>query len=193
MTYRVILVHCWSGTPQSSWYPWMKKELESRGFEVIVPAMPDTNEPKIAKWVPALSKVIGSLDDNTILIGHSIGCQTIMRYLATQTKHAKGCVFVTPWFTLAEEAISHEEEEATAKPWLETPIDVEAVIAHAGPITALFSDDDPFVPLENKAQFASELGAHTQLLEDRGHCDDESETFELPEALEAVLALAQQE
>ncbi len=44
---RVIIVHGWEASPEGGWRPWLRKELEDRGFEVHVPAMPDTNNPKI--------------------------------------------------------------------------------------------------------------------------------------------------
>ena len=32
------MVHGWDGNPNNHWFPWLKKELEKRGFEVHVPA-----------------------------------------------------------------------------------------------------------------------------------------------------------
>src|SRR3989344_3930633 len=80
---RVFIIHGWGGFPEEGWFPWLKKELEARGFAVQVPAMPDTNEPKIETWVPHLAKLVGEPDEQTFLIGHSIGCQTVLRYLQT--------------------------------------------------------------------------------------------------------------
>ncbi len=78
---KVILVHRWEGTPRSDWYPWLKKELEKKGFTVIIPNMPNTSKPKINAWVSYLKKIVGTLDEETYFIGHSIGCQAIMRLL----------------------------------------------------------------------------------------------------------------
>src|SRR5579862_2693213 len=80
---RAVLVHCWSGTPDYAWYPWVKRQLEQRGFTVTVPLMPDTDRPKLTLWLPHLQSVIGSPDDELLLIGHSIGTVTILRYLET--------------------------------------------------------------------------------------------------------------
>jgi len=78
---RAIIVHCWEGTPEYCWYPWVKSELEKKGFEVKIPAFPDTNNPDKDTWVARLEKEIGIPDENLYLIGHSIGCATILRYL----------------------------------------------------------------------------------------------------------------
>ena len=47
---RVFIVHEWTGKPGQHWMPWLKKELESLGFTVEEPAMPDTDTPKIEAW-----------------------------------------------------------------------------------------------------------------------------------------------
>lgn len=49
MKKRVFLIHGWEGYPEEGWRPWLKKELEQRGFTVIVPAMPDTATPTMGK------------------------------------------------------------------------------------------------------------------------------------------------
>ena len=47
MSKRVFVIHGWGGYPEEGWKPWLKKELEKRGFTVFVPAMPDTEHPKM--------------------------------------------------------------------------------------------------------------------------------------------------
>ena len=60
--------------------------------------MPDTANPKIKEWVSELEKQVSELDENTYFVGHSIGCQTIMRYLENkETRKIGGILFATPW------------------------------------------------------------------------------------------------
>jgi len=53
---RAVIVHCWEGYPEYCWYPWLKNELGKKGFDVSVPAFPDTDNPKQDKWVEFLKK-----------------------------------------------------------------------------------------------------------------------------------------
>src|SRR5690606_24894935 len=78
---RVVVVHCWGGNSDYAWYPYAKTELEKLGYKVLVPDMPDPDPPKQATWLPHLHKIIDEPDDELLLIGHSIGTVTIMRYL----------------------------------------------------------------------------------------------------------------
>ncbi|MDP3875283.1 MAG: alpha/beta hydrolase, partial [bacterium] len=65
---RVFIVHGWDGHPEEGWFPWLKEELEKKGFEVSVPVMPNPAEPKIETWIPFLSQLVGTPDVNTFFV-----------------------------------------------------------------------------------------------------------------------------
>jgi len=180
---RVILVHGWEGSLESNWFPWLKGELESWGLEVIIPEMPDTDEPKIGPWVSKLREVVGEIDEDTFLIGHSIGCQAIMRYLESLKGDEMfgGIVFVAGFFNLPY--LKTQEEKDIAKPWLEIPIDTERVKKHSDVFMAIFSDDDPDIPLSDKDLFEDRLGAKIIVESGKGHFTEN----EYPEILDNIL------
>ena len=159
MQKRAFVIHGWDGYPEEGWFPWLKKELEKNDFVVNVPAMPEPGEPNIKAWVSHLARIAGDADENTYFIGHSIGCQAILRYLESLPADAKvgGVVFVAGWFTLTN--VNTDEEKEIARPWLETPINFEKIKNHAKKFVAIFSDNDPYVPLDNKNGFATALDA----------------------------------
>ncbi len=150
---RVIIVHGWSGSPDTNWMPWLKAELEKLGHEVLVPNMRDTDNPIIEHWVPHLAQVVGVPDSDTYFVGHSIGCQAILRYLETIDIAVGGALFVSGWFNL--ENMEDEKEEEIAKPWIEIPIDLEKVKSVLPKSTLIISDNDPYGCFEeNKKRFA---------------------------------------
>ncbi len=174
---KAIIIHGWGGGPYTNWLPWLKSELENRNWQVLVPAMPDTEHPKINPWLDAVAKAAAdmNLDENTVLIGGSIGCQAILRYLENLADNIKisGAVLVAPWMQLDEQTIKEEGEESIeiAKPWVETPIDFARVKKHSDKFIAIFSDNDPFVPISQKEVFADKLGAKTIVETGEGHFD----------------------
>ncbi len=184
---RVFIIHGWSGSPEEGWFPWLKTELVNNGFQVEVPTMPNTDEPEIQAWVSYLSLLVGEVDEETFFVGHSIGCQTIIRFLETLPENSKigGCVFVGGWFELMN--LETEEELSIAKPWLERPIDFSKVKSHNSNFTAIFSDDDPVVPLNNKELFESNLNAKTIIEHNKGHFSGSDGITEVPEVLEIIL------
>lgn len=188
---RIFIIHCWGGTPADNWYPWLASALEAKGYAVTVPDMPDTETPAIDAWVHHLKDVVGTVDEQTFFVGHSIGCQTILRYLASLPAGTKagGAAFVAGWFHLTR--LESDEEWAIAKPWLETPIDLAQVKEHAQTFHAIFSDNDPFVPLSDKDIFEKELGASTVVMNEKGHFTGDDGVMELPEVLDTLSHMAQ--
>lgn len=189
MSKRVIIVHCWDGKPQESWYPWVKKELEQRDYEVVIPEMPNTSTPKIIDWVSFLGQIIGKPDMDLILIGHSIGCQTILRYLENLPKdeNVGKVIFVAGWMDLLPVTYGDEEEKEIARPWVESSIDLEKVKGKAGSFTAIFSDDDPYVDFkENSRVFKDKLQAKIVIESGKGHFDEVAGIKQFPELLKYI-------
>jgi|SRR3989344_2072288 len=191
---KIILIHGWGGYPDNNWFPWLKKELEKRNWKVIVPAMPDAKKPEINSWINKIKEVSESIDEDTYFAGHSVGCQAILRYLQTIDAKIKigGGVFVAPWMALDEETIKEGEDvKALAKPWIETPIKWDKIKSHTNNFLAIFSDNDPFVPVEeNKKLFEEKLGAKTIIEKNKGHFDDAADIKKLPVLLEALLVMS---
>src|SRR3989344_828253 len=189
MRKRAFIIHGWDGYPDECWFPWLKKELEQKSFRVQVPAMPEPAEPKIESWVSHLSKIVGDVDENTFFVGHSIGCQTVLRYFESlpADKKVGGAIFVAGWFTLMN--LKTDEEKEIAKPWLETPFDFEKIKQHTKKFFAVFSDDDEVVPQDNKKLFEERLEAKTAVEHNKGHFSGDDEVKELPIILSEILSL----
>jgi len=43
---RAYIIHGWDGYPEEGWFPWLKKELENKGYHVEIPSMPNSKHPK---------------------------------------------------------------------------------------------------------------------------------------------------
>lgn len=188
---RAIIIHGWGDGPSSHWLPWLKQQLEQQGWQVDAPAMPDTDTPVIEKWVQALAKAIGKDDEQTFLVGHSIGCQTILRYLASlpQGIMLGGTVLVAPWLKLKDDSPREEGEEEIAAPWINTPLDSGQARKHlVNQPVVILSDNDFYVDCEfHQKVFSEQLGAQVIVKEKQGHFMAAQGVTELPEAFEALM------
>ena len=187
---RVFIIHCWEGYLEYCWYPYLKRELKARGFKVEVPAFPDTDNPKQNKWVSCLAEQVGAPDENTFLVGHSIGAATILRYLETLPDNEKigGAVFVAG-FT---EDIGYEEVENFFK----VPFDFTKIKSRAKKgFVAIHSDNDPYIDLKFSKIFQEKFGAEIIIEHAKGHfsgsIENEPACTELPIALEKILEMAE--
>lgn len=178
---KVYLIHGWGGNSDGPWFNWLKKELNKKEFEVKSFDMPNTEHPKIEEWVEFLQEKIpkNEIDEETYFVGHSIGCQTIIRFLEKLHRHKRiaGCVFVSGWFKL----INLEPEELEiAHPWEENPIDFDRVLDHCNNFLSIFSDNNPHVHLEESEKFKEKLSAEVIIKKGEEHFED---TKKIPEIL----------
>lgn len=182
---KIYIVHCWGGTRDDGWYPWLDDELSDSNNAVYRFTMPNTLNPQIDEWVSFLDSQVDVLDDNTYFVGHSIGCQTIMRYLQSKDIcKIGGILFVTPWLDLLDYAIADEESYNIAKPWLTEKIDFDKVKLFTNNINCIFSDDDYFVSLDQKDKFEKLLGAFSVVVKGKGHISQDDNVYKLNEILE---------
>jgi uncharacterized protein len=181
---RVIIVHCWDGYPEYCWYPRVKQELSSEGFDVQVPAFPETEAPQLVKWLPVLKEKIGVSDEELCLVGHSVGCITILRYLQTleKTQKIRGVVLVAG-FT---DDLGFNE----LKNFFTTDIDFEHIKQRSGAFVAIHSDNDPYVPLRHGDTFKEKLGSQLIIKHNAKHfsgsADDEGSCTELPDVVHSI-------
>lgn len=75
--------------------------------------------------------------------------------------------------------------------FFEIPLDFQEIRSHLPRLTAIYSDDDPFVDVKYAKVLEEELGAQTILLKGKKHfsgsVDKEESCLMLPEALDAVM------
>ena len=189
MTKRVFIIHGWDGYPEEGCFPWLKNELTKKGFAVFTPAMPESLNPRIDTWVSFLKKQVGEPDENTYLVGHSIGAQTILRYLESLPRGVKigGVVLLAGWIHLTDEAFEDEEDKEIAKPWLETPINWDSVKGHSDDFVAIFSDDDDVIPIGDVEIFKEKLDAKIIIEHRKDHFSGSSGIKELPVLLDELL------
>lgn len=182
---KIYLVHCWDGTSSDGWYPWLEEKTNDQNIKLIKFDMPNTANPKIEEWVDYLNSKVDILNEETYFIGHSIGCQTILRYLETkEITKIGGILFVAPWLDLLPEAIEDEDSYNTAQPWINTPIDFEKVKQFTNNISCIFSDNDYFVSIEQEKEFRNKLNAKTVIVNNKGHISQDDDVYELQEILD---------
>lgn len=198
---RVFVIHGWGGDPYGSWKPWLKKELEARGsanaehlrrqraepsgFEVIMPQMPDTENPKMDAWVGTLAKLVGKPDGKTILVGHSLGTVCILRYLeGLGAKEKVGGVILVA-------GLSRDLGIPELKSFFpQESYDWKKIRLRCSKFISINSDNDYYIPLSHGEEFREKLGAELIVMKEHGHFSSGEGFTELPILLQSVLKVA---
>jgi predicted alpha/beta hydrolase family esterase len=173
---RIFIIHGFNSYPDDCWFPWLKKELENIGFEVVVPYLPNPNEPTIDSWLLKIREVVGIADQNTFFVGHSLGCQAIMRYVESLNTQIGGMVLVAPFIKL--KYLSKDlNKNVIMRPWVDTDINFKDILKNTKNIHAIFSDNDKFIDLENIDLFKERLGAFVTIDKNQGHFSSYDKVF----------------
>jgi len=94
-----VLLHGYKGTSEKNFFLWLKNELENRGYKVTVPILPNTDNPNINEQVKYVLKNC-NFDENTVLLGHSLGSVVALKVLEKLKKPIKKLInvagFVVP-------------------------------------------------------------------------------------------------
>ena len=183
---RAFLIHGWGGHPDEGWQPWLRQELEKRGWQVAIPAMPDTDHPQCDAWVWHLRETIGKPDEDCVLVGHSLGCVTILRYLETlmPSQYVGGAVLVASFF----EDLGPRYSELHS--FVDRPVHWETVRRSCGHFSVIHSDDDTVVLLPFAERVAKNLNCPVTLVHGQKHFSGNDGTFEAPDVLKAILDAA---
>lgn len=77
---NAMIFHGTGETSESFWYPYVEDWLESEGYDVWVPDIPDFDNPELTRHLPFVLEN-GKFTEDTILIAHSAGCPLVLAAL----------------------------------------------------------------------------------------------------------------
>lgn len=181
---HIVVVHCYTASPDVNWFPWLAKVLRAQGARVSIPAMPDSFNPDPIKWALALQQSLPAVDTNTILIGHSLGCITALRHLLSLPAHTlAGGVLLVSGF---DRAVSTLPE---LHAFTDAPLDHAEVCRRTQKIISLFSDNDSIVEPKASIELSRHLKAEQQVVSGGGHFLDREGFVQFPEVHAAIARL----
>jgi predicted alpha/beta hydrolase family esterase len=143
-TKRVLLMPRWGATAEDDWYPFVTKQLETALDIQVLDLKPTADAPAIASCVAAIGDAVGDVDKlpDTVFVGHSVGAQAMMHYLASlppEAPNAHSLLAVAGWFTLDDPL-----PVDGLKDWVDAELDPARVAANTDDVYALLSDNDPY-------------------------------------------------
>lgn len=163
---KVIILHAWGSNAEKHWYQWLSKELESRGYEVTIPNFPSTDYPVLTEWLKTLDKVIDQDYSSTILVGHSLGSVTILRYLQSLPSKVKIPVAIlVAGFCIPNPYV----DEGPILNFLEPKWQWPHIRSKAKQWFVINSDNDPYIPLKDAKLLAKNLQQKLILRKGEGH------------------------
>jgi predicted alpha/beta hydrolase family esterase len=183
---HAILVHGWRGWPENAWFPWLQRELESRGWTVDALKMPEPMTPQRDAWIATLEVAIERAlkqkipASKIVLVGHSLGCPTILFTLERHQGKPFGKAILVSGFGRDFGVPGFDD-------WVRHKVDFDAVRHKAKAWAVLHGAGDIFVPISEGRWLAERLDASFAETKWPGHFMHEEGVTELPEILDVIV------
>lgn len=163
---NIFIFHGTEGHPKENWFPWLKQELEAKGYEVTVPRFPSPPvvPAKITEWFDVLKDYKDMMTANTIIIGHSLGGIFTLRVLEKLDHPVKAAFFVGAPIGI-KPILNYDRDSAFSGfdfAW-------DNIKQKAKDFVVYQSNDDPYVSLDNGRELAKRLGVELSFIPNAGH------------------------
>ena len=172
-----IIIHGTEGYPEKNWFPWLKDELLGLGYQVQVPQFPTPEGQTLDSWLDVFSRC--EINDDTIIIGHSVGAAFILS-LAEKYKFRAGFLvagFCEPLGLSIDNILST---------FVEKQFNWQAIKANCPHFYQINSDNDEYVSIEKAKNLEACLGISMMLLKGAGHINQDSGYTKLDDLLSLI-------
>jgi predicted alpha/beta hydrolase family esterase len=181
-TIYIYLIHGYTASKNSNWFPSFKKELQHKNVIVNVLEMPNSKAPKLKEWQEYLEKTVPSFNERTIFIGHSLGCVAILNFLNNKNFKNFNGLFLVSGFV--EETPIPELSE-----FVQTKLDYTSIQNQVKNRVSISAKDDDIIPYEYSEKLAQKLDTEFILLDKGKHFIDRDGIYEFPELVNEVKKL----
>ena len=173
-----FIIHGSFSSPYSNWFSWLQDFITSEEKQVYVPDFPiGVGYQNYENWSKLLKYYLdlGLINENTIIIGHSIAPIFISKFLVENKAKVKKLIFVCGFNNYL--GINEEYDSVNKSMFFDN---LDNVKQYADEIICFYSDNDPYVKYENEKNFADTVATKQVLMPNAGHINSESgfDTFE---------------
>lgn len=185
---KVFLIHGYGGEPNGGWRPWLMGKLAREGVWACALAMPMIDEKPIKdEWVEEIKRSVGIPNQDTFLVGHSLGVPALLNYVESLPIDNKigGLILVSGII----HPISGKDRYIPINHFYEKEFNYDHIKKICGNVVVIHGDNDTAVPFEQAQELSKNLSCQLIPIQNGGHLNGSSGWYELPEALEALLKM----
>ncbi len=157
---RLIILHCFGKTSRDRWYRSVGNAVTDI-FDIVLPDLPNPDTGRMSEWLPVLQAL--KPDQQTVLVGHSLGGLLILRYLETATEPVAG------FYTVAAPIGTLDRDDLLETGFFDRELGWEAIKHNANRRFIIASTDDATVPFEQAQEIAKRVDGELIQFSDKGH------------------------
>ena len=173
-----FIIHGTKSNQYGNWIPWLYNKFKNAGERCLAPQFPAEEGMTYKKWNKILEGYLnaGEINEDTIFVCHSLGCIFVSRFIVEHRLRVAGVVAVSGF----NEDVIPEEYVELNKTFLMRYRSLQKVTKFVKFFHCIYSDNDPYVQIENLMNFAKATNAKVHEIEGAGHLNSESGYSEFP-------------
>jgi predicted alpha/beta hydrolase family esterase len=180
---RAVIVHGAFGSPSENWFPWLGTRLRGLGIETYCPTFPTPEGQTLDGWRRVFADEVGSLTNDMVLIGHSLGPAFILDLLNQSNEPVAATYMVSAFLGL----LGLPEFDAVNQQFVcRDDLDWDSIRSRAGVCRLYAGEHDPYVPTGRAVELAEKLSADLLLVSGGGHLNTSAGFTEFPALLRDI-------
>lgn len=179
---QVNVIHGYTASPEENWYPWIQQTADQQHCSLKVLRLDPSPRPELSRWESQINEQMGSLDENSIVIAHSLGTVAALDYLSKNLTHQR-----IKQLVLVAGFNGRLGRLAEVYPFIDAAqIDFELLKRQIEQRVVIYSAGDAHVPPKFSIEQAKSLDAELISAQWQGHFIDSEGCTELPEVWRAI-------
>ena len=179
----IFLVHGYNGTPKI--FNYFKETFEKNGHKVVMPLFPTQTNITIDGYFNIFDQYKNDLDENTIIIAHSIGNIMSLKYLCENNITIRGYISLAGFgepFT----SEGRDDLNKVIAPLRLSNKELAKIPKLIGKSFSIYSNNDHIVPFDILKKYPILITAKDCFIPGIGHMGKKSGLEELPEVVNIV-------
>jgi predicted alpha/beta hydrolase family esterase len=170
-----LILHGIGGRARIHWEGWLADELTKIGHHVIMPTLPDAEQPDRKTWLRSVSQLVKDVAPaDLIIVGHSLGVVTALDFIEQ-----------TPIKALVSVSGFASDYGAQINDYFlkERTINFGKIKQNLGKAFVIYGDDDPYVPQATLKSLADDLKIMPEIIPNGGHLNTDAGFTAFPKLL----------
>ncbi|QIO08096.1 RBBP9/YdeN family alpha/beta hydrolase [Acinetobacter lanii] len=182
---QVNVIHGYTASPEENWFPWLQAQADQHGIELNVLRLDPSERPQLQVWDQQIQQQLGALNEDSVLIAHSLGCLATLHYLshALQQQRIRKLILVAGF----NGRLGRLEQ---VNPFIDAAvIDFELLKQQITERVVIYSEGDARVLPKFSLEQAHRLNAKVIAAQHQGHFIDSEGCTELPEVWQEIISV----
>lgn len=155
---NVFVIHGYNGDTSETFGPYLKNECKKRNIECILPIFPMKQEATFENWKEVMDEYLKAkqINEETIIVAHSLGAQFIPKYLALQNRKINTYISIAGFIN---DHSGREDLRVVLNRFKPSEKDFDDLIKLTKKRYAIYSDNDHLNPQEELERYAEKIKA----------------------------------